>query len=89
MGFLSRGNRDELRLLRVDGNWETVPLPEETQIHEPLALGRMMRSFVDAILRGAPDGIRDATFDDGYRVQATLEAIKQSMQEKRWVEVNT
>lgn len=89
MGFLSRGNRDELRLLRVDGNWEIVPLPEETQVHEPLALGRMMRSFVDAILRGAPDGVRDATFDDGYRVQATLEAIKQSMRDKRWVEVNT
>jgi len=87
MGFLTRGNRDELKRLRVGGDWENVPLPEETQIREPLALGRMMRSFVDAILRGAPDGVRDATFEDGYRAQLALEAIKQSVNEKRWVEV--
>jgi predicted dehydrogenase len=87
MGFLTRGDRDELRLLRIGGDWETVPLPKETQLHEPLALGRMMRSFVDAILRGAPDGVWDATFFDGYRAQVALEAIKQSVQENRWVEV--
>ena len=87
MGFLTRGDRDELRLLRIGRDWETIPLPEETQIHEPLALGRMMRSFVDAILRGTPDGVWDATFFDGYRTQVVLSAIKQSVQEKRWVEV--
>jgi hypothetical protein len=53
------------------------PLPPETQTllrvqrsnHEQLALGRMMRSFVDAILRGAPDNVWDTTFFDGYRAQ--------------------
>ena len=87
MGFLTRGNRDELQRLRIGGDWETISLPEETQIHEPLALGRMMRSFVDAILRGAPDGVWDATFEDGYRAQEVLETIKQSVHEKRWVKV--
>jgi predicted dehydrogenase len=88
MGFLTRGDRDELRLLRIGGDWETVPLPQETQTllrvqrsnHEPLALGRMMRSFVDAILRGASDGVWDATFFDGYRAQVVLSDIKQSVQ---------
>jgi len=87
MGFLTRGDRDELRTMRPGGEWEAAPLPEETEIHKPLALGRMMRAFVDAILNGGPDGEYDATFEDGYRVQATLEAIKQSTEQKRWVEV--
>ena len=84
-GFLSRGDRDELRLLHVGEDWETVRLPEEARVQQPVALGRMMRAFVDAILRGAPDPDYDATFEDGYRVQVTLEAIRQSAQEKRWV----
>jgi predicted dehydrogenase len=87
LGFLTRGNRDELKRLRVGGDWENVPLPDEAKIHEPLALGRMMRSFVDAILRGASDGVWDATFEDGTRAQVALDAIVQSVKEKRWVEV--
>jgi predicted dehydrogenase len=87
MGLLTRGDQDELQALRRGHEWEPVPLPQETEIHKPLALGRMMRAFVDAILRGGPDGEYDATFEDGYRVQVTLEAIKQSAEQKRWVEV--
>ena len=86
LGFLSRGNRDELRVLRVGGDWEAVPLPDETLLRQPLALGRMMRAFVDAILRGAPDPDYDATFEDGYRVQMVLDAIGQSATDRRWVE---
>ena len=46
----------------------------------------MMRAFVDAILRGAPDPDCDATFEDGYRVEVVLDAIGQSAAERRWVE---
>ena len=87
MAFLTRGDRDELRQLDLDGNWESVPLAPEASIRKPLALGRMMRSFVDAILRGAPDPDQDATFEDGYRAQLALDAIVRSVGEKRWVAV--
>jgi len=87
MAPLTRGDRDELKLLRPGGEWEPIPLPQETEVHKPLALGRMMRAFVEAILRGKADEAHDATFEDGYRVQVTLEAIKQSAEEKRWVQV--
>ena len=47
----------------------------------------MMRSFVDAIRRGAPDPDRDATFEDGYRPQLALDAIVRSVDEKLWIAV--
>ena len=86
---LTRGDRDELSLLRPGRGqeWQPIPLPAEASIHQPTALGRMMRAFVDAILRGAPDGVIDATFADGYRVQCTLDAVARSVAEKRWLSV--
>ena len=82
---LSRGNVERLRVSRPTApQWEDVPLPEEAQSGTPHALGIMMRSFVDAILRGSLDE-RDAPFGDGLAAQEGLSAVEQSVAERRWV----
>lgn len=76
--LLSRGGLDALRLARPGRTgWEDLPLPDEARDGQTHALGRMMRSFVDACLRGhlAPG---DASFHDGLAVQRALAAAEES-----------
>jgi predicted dehydrogenase len=74
---LSRGNVERLRVSRPTAPaWEDLPLPEGAADGTPHALGRMMRSFVDACFRGALDGDVDASFVDGLRVQEGLAAVQ-------------
>jgi predicted dehydrogenase len=75
--LLSRGRLDALRAARPGGGWEELPLPEEARGGQPHALGRMMRSFVDACLRGAL-GETDASFEDGLAVQRAIAAAEGS-----------
>jgi predicted dehydrogenase len=81
---LSRGNRDGLRLLRPDGRAEEVPLPPEASSGETYALGRMMRSFVDSLLRGHSDPNLDPTFRDGLAVQRAQDAVLLSSATGSW-----
>jgi predicted dehydrogenase len=81
---LGRGNRDELRLLHPGGKVEEVPLPPESRSGENYALGRMMRSFVDSILRGQSNGDVDPTFEAGLAAQQAQNAVLQSVREKAW-----
>jgi predicted dehydrogenase len=82
--YLSRGNRDELRLLRPGGEVEEVPLPEESRSGETYALGRMMRSFVDSILRGRSEDDLDPTFEAGRAAQRAQDAVLRSVALRGW-----
>jgi predicted dehydrogenase len=85
--LLSRGSLDALRLARPGKpGWEDLPLPDEARDGQPHALGRMMRSFVDACLRGQIGG-GDASFEDGLAVQRDLTAAEESM-EAGWVRLD-
>jgi predicted dehydrogenase len=84
VAVLSRGSRDELRLLRPGGSAQEIPLPEESRSGETYALGRMMRSFVDSIQRGLSEGDVDATFDAGLAAQRAQDAVLQSVERRAW-----
>jgi len=75
--LLSRGRLDTLRAARPGGGWEDLPLPDEARDGQSHALGRMMRSFVDACLRGRL-GEDDASFHDGLAAQQAITAAEES-----------
>jgi predicted dehydrogenase len=87
MASLSRGNRDELRLLRPDGSAEEVALPGISNPGEPYALGRMMRAFVDSILRAKANEAIDATFAAGLAAQRAQDAVLTSIASRSWTAV--
>ncbi len=74
--LLSRGSVDALKTARPgQPGWHDLPLPAEARDGQSHALGRMMRSFVDACLRGEiAEG--DASFADGLAVQRALTAAE-------------
>jgi predicted dehydrogenase len=76
---LSRGKIDILKVSRPrQSSWEELPLPARANDGEPHCLGRMMRSFVDACLRGSLDETIDASFCDGVAAQQCIEKVLQS-----------
>ena len=75
--LLSRGRLDVLRAARPGGGWEDLPLPDEARDGQSHALGRMMRSFVDACLQGRL-GEDDASFHDGLAAQQAITAAEES-----------
>jgi predicted dehydrogenase len=86
MASMSRGNLERLRISRpTSPAWEDVPLPEAAYDGKPHALGAMMRSFVDACLRGRLDGDVDASFGEGLAAQQGLAAIQQAQTGPAWV----
>lgn len=84
LASLTRGNGDRLRRFRPDGSVDEVALPPESRSGEPYALGRMMRSFVDSILRGRPDPDLDPTFEAGLAAQQAQDAVLRSVGERAW-----
>jgi predicted dehydrogenase len=83
---LSRGSVDQLHVSSpVRPGWEQLPLPEEAKDRMPHCLGMMMRSFVDACLRGKPDNDVAATFQDGFAAQQMLAAVVESNVKSTWV----
>lgn len=83
---LSRGSVDVLRISTpARPEWEELPLPEEAQNQSPSCLGIMMRSFVDACLRGKLDGDVDASFYDGLAAQHAIAAVTKSAARLPWV----
>lgn len=83
----SRGTAESLRAQRPGGEWTRVQLPAGADDGTPHALPRMFACYVDAIIGGADASGVAATFDDGYRAQAALDAIFTAAAERRWVEV--
>jgi predicted dehydrogenase len=83
---LSRGDVERLRLSRPTApEWKDLPLPPEARDGKPHALGLMMRSFVDACLRGRLDPDQDASFADGLAVQQALHAVRRGHETGTWL----
>ncbi len=89
MATFTRGDVEALHEAIPGKAWRPVELPAEASDGQPHGVTRMMRSFVDAVLRGASDGERDATFEDGYRAQAAMAAIVKASDSRRWEPVPT
>jgi predicted dehydrogenase len=87
---LSRGRIDTLRIVRPPSTrWEELPLPAEARTDRPSALTTMMRSFVDACLRGKLDPAIDASFHDGLAVQLAIDAVEKASAKVPWIPVET
>ncbi len=86
----------EIQLGRPDGKLETVPVPPEFLVYpgsprdphagEPTTTFRYDQdfAFIQAIVNGHGD---IPTFYDGMRCQSVIDAVLQSVQERRWVDV--
>ena len=83
---LSRGSVDVLRMsCSTHPNWTFVSLPRQASDGTPHCLGLMMRSFVDACLRGGLNKDVDASFYDGLAVQRALDAVQESASRPNWI----
>jgi predicted dehydrogenase len=86
---LSRGVWDYLQRSCPDAReWTEVPLPPEAGDKRPHSLSFMMRSFVDACLRGASDRDVDGTFDAGLAAQHAMAAMLASETRRRWIDLS-
>ncbi len=86
---LSRGGVDFIKASSPNApEWQDLPLPPEASDGKPHALGLMMRSFVDACLRGALNPDLDASFDDGLAVQLAVSALLESQETGRWTRLD-
>lgn len=86
---LSRGAMDSLKFSSpLEPDWKDLPLPPEAADRQPHGLGLMMRSFVDACLRGHSDAEVDATFEDGAAAQYAMAAAQASEVRRRWVRLS-
>lgn len=73
---LSRGSVDVLKASSpARPEWEELPLSEEAHDGTPHCLNIMMRSFVDACLRGELRENIDASFIDGLAAQCAIDAV--------------
>jgi len=87
---LSRGKVDTLKISSpTRPAWEELPLPEEARDEKPHCLNLMMRSFVDACLRGKLNQSVDASFADGLAVQQAIAAVVEATQNLTWVRVSS
>jgi predicted dehydrogenase len=83
---LSRGTIDLLKISRPTAPaWLELPLPPEAKDGQPHALSRMMRSFVEACLRGKSDPDVDASFHDGLAAQQGIAAVLAANAQPRWI----
>jgi predicted dehydrogenase len=83
---LSRGKWDTLKISSPRRPaWEELPLPDEANDGVPHCLTLMMRSFVDACLRGHLDADVDASFIDGLVAQQGLAAVDAASNDLTWV----
>lgn len=86
---LSRGGVDRLRVSRPsDPDWKDLQLPLEASDGQPHSLGRMMRSFVDACLRGHLIEGSDASFRDGLAAQIAMDAVIAANEEPSWIRLS-
>lgn len=87
---LSRGSIDTLQIVHPPSSrWEALPLSAEARSESPSALGTMMRSFVNACLRGKLDPDIDASFHDGLAVQLAVDAMETASARLPWIPVET
>jgi predicted dehydrogenase len=83
---LSRGGVDVLKASSpARPDWEELPLPEQAHDGTPHCLNLMMRSFVDACLRGALREGVDASFQDGLAAQRAIAAVARASDSSAWI----
>lgn len=84
--LISRGGFDAVR--RSDqSRWEELNLSDEARDGQPHALGRMMRSFVDACRQGRL-GVDAASFEDGLAAQRAIAAAEKAAAAGSWIELD-
>lgn len=89
MATFTRGEVEALHQRPPGEFWQPVELPAEAADGRPHGVSRMMHGFVDNVLRNAVDPELDATFEDGYRSQAAIDALMKAGQSHRWESVAT
>lgn len=89
MSTFTRGDAESLHVLRPGKQWEPVELPAEARDGKPHGINRMLGSFVESIVRGRVNPEQDASFEDGYRSQAAIDAIMAGGRSHRWEPVAT
>jgi predicted dehydrogenase len=86
---LSRGTVDRLQISRPQRSaWEEAPLPAVANDGKPHCLDIMMRSFVDACLRGKIDDGLDASFRSGLAAQQAIAAVLAANHRLVWVPID-
>ena len=86
---LSRGGEDVIKVSSpTSSEWQDLPLPPEAADGQPHALGLMMRSVVDACLRGELDSTVDASFHDGLAAQLAMSALVESQETGSWTRLD-
>lgn len=76
---LSRGPKESLTISRPRApEWADLCLPAQALDGEPHCVPLMMRSFVDACLRGALNDTTDASFHAGVMAQKAISAIEEA-----------
>lgn len=82
---ISRGGFDRLKSF-TRSQWQEVELPAEAGDGGFHALQRMMHSFVEGCLQGAPSK-GAATFEDGLAVQQMISAAEEAALNHGWVKL--
>ncbi len=83
----SRGNTESLRVLRTGSKWDAVDLGADAYDGTPHSIPIMFGRFIDTILAGEDASGVAATFDDGYRSQAAIDAVLASAANTTWERV--
>jgi predicted dehydrogenase len=80
----SRGDVESLRRIRPGGEWELVELPPEADDGTPHSIPIMLGRFIDTIRSGRDESGIAATFDDGFRSQAAIDAALRASRQRTW-----
>ena len=82
-GF-SRGNAESLRVLGDGRTWERIEQGAAAYDGTPHSLAIMFGRFIDTILVGRDASGIAATFEDGYRSQAAIDAALKAAAARTW-----
>ncbi len=80
----SRGNTEALRILRSGSQWERIDLGDGAYDGTPHSVPLMFARFIDAIIDGEERSGISATFDDGFRAQAAIDAVLRAAEHRTW-----
>ena len=88
MATFTRGEVEALHRLQPGEPWQPIELPAAASDGKPHGVTRMLHGFVDSVISGTPQD-HHATFEDGYRSQAAIDAVIKAASSKRWEPVAT
>ena len=88
MATVTRGEVEALHRHQPGEPWQPVELPEEASDGKPHGVTRMLHAFADSVLSGKSEE-HHASFEDGYRSQAAIDAVIEAASSRRWEPVAT